>query len=225
MWAPLKTPLRSQRHAWERRSAHAHYVYARGRHDGGQEMIAPVGRQAGHGKFTVRTLWAVEALRPVERTYLAAEDDSRDDGANADPTKLRFSAEHEGFNLHDGVRIATGDDAGRERLFRYGASPPPALDRLRRLPDGRFASRVKYARAGRAKHRIMTPLELLARIAAILPSPRFRSRVCTACLRLDPPGGKTSCHGRAKRCRPPHFWSAFRPPLQWNWIAQERRAT
>jgi hypothetical protein len=30
-------------------------------------------------------------------------------------------------------------------------------------------NRVKYARAGRAKHRIMTPLELLARIAAILP--------------------------------------------------------
>jgi hypothetical protein len=25
------------------------------------------------------------------------------------------------------------------------------------LPDGRFAFRVKYARAGRAKHRIMTP--------------------------------------------------------------------
>jgi hypothetical protein len=104
---------------------------------------------------------------------LAAKDDSRDDGANADPTKLRFSAEHEGFNLHAGVHIAAGDDAGRERLFRYGARPPLALDRLRRLPDGRFAYRVKYARAGRAKHRIMAPLELLARIAAILPPPRF----------------------------------------------------
>jgi hypothetical protein len=104
---------------------------------------------------------------------LAAEDDSRDDGASADPTKPRFSAEHEGFNLHAGVHIAAGDDVGRERLFRYGSRPPLALDRLRRLPDGRFAFRVKYARSGRAKHRIMTPLELLARIAAILPPPRF----------------------------------------------------
>jgi hypothetical protein len=48
-----------------------------------------------------------------------------------------------------------------------------ALARLRRLPDGGFAFRVKCARSGCAKYRIMTPLELLARIAAILPPPRF----------------------------------------------------
>jgi hypothetical protein len=81
----------------------------------------------------------------------------RDDGANIDPARLRFSSEHEGFNLHAGVHIAAGDDAGRERLFRYGARPPMALARLRRLPDGRFAFRVKYARSGCAKYRIMTP--------------------------------------------------------------------
>jgi hypothetical protein len=104
---------------------------------------------------------------------LATEDGLRDDGANIDPARLRFSAEHEDFNLHAGVHIAAGDDAGRERLFRYGARPPMALARLRRLPDGRFAFRVKYARSGCAKYRIMTPLELLARIAAILPPPRF----------------------------------------------------
>jgi hypothetical protein len=104
---------------------------------------------------------------------LATEDGLRDDGANIDPARLRSSAEHEGFNLHAGVHIAAGDDAGRERLFRYGARPPMALARLRRLPDGRFAFRVKYARSGCAKYRILTPLELLARIAAILPPPRF----------------------------------------------------
>jgi hypothetical protein len=104
---------------------------------------------------------------------LAAEDDAAREAASDEPARLRFAAEHEGFNVHAGVHIAAGDDAGRERLFRYGARPAMALDRLRRLPDGRFAYRVKYARAGRAKHRIMTALELLARIAAILPPPRF----------------------------------------------------
>ncbi len=53
----------------------------------------------------------------------------------------------EGFNLH-----------ARERLMRYGARPPFALDRLRRLPDGQIAYRVKKLRGGRAKHRVMTPL-------------------------------------------------------------------
>jgi Putative transposase len=108
---------------------------------------------------------------------------------------------HDALSLHAGVHIAAGDDAGRERLFRYGARPAMALDRLRRLPDGRFAYRVKYARAGRAKHRVMAPLELLARIAAILPPPRFPSRACTECLRPAHPGEKTSSLGRARRRR------------------------
>jgi len=46
-----------------------------------------------------------------------------------------------------------------------------AQGNLRRLPDGRIALRVKYARAGRAKHRVMTPLEFLARLSAITPDP------------------------------------------------------
>jgi hypothetical protein len=49
------------------------------------------------------------------------------------------------------AKLATEDDAGRERLLRYGARPPMALARLRRLPDRRFAFRVKYARSGCAK--------------------------------------------------------------------------
>ena len=87
----------------------------------------------------------------------------RDDGA----------VELDGFNLHASVTVAGDDDLSRERLMRYGARPPLALDRLRRLPDGRVAYRIKKLRDGRAKHRIMTPLEFLARLAAIVPPPRF----------------------------------------------------
>jgi hypothetical protein len=88
------------------------------------------------------------------------------------PELLPFVAEHEGYNLHAGVHIGAGDDLGRERLLRYGARPLLALDRLRRLRDGRIAYRTKYART-RSKHRVMTPLELLARLAALISPPRF----------------------------------------------------
>jgi len=71
-----------------------------------------------------------------------------------------------------GVHIASGDDMGRERLLRYGARPPLALDRLRRLRDGRITYRIKYARPG-SKHRVMTPLEMLARLSALIPPPRY----------------------------------------------------
>jgi Putative transposase len=92
------------------------------------------------------------------------------EGDDAEEAALEF--ERDGFNLHAGVRIEAGDDVGRERLCRYGARPALSLQRLPRLPGGRFAYRVKYARGGRAKHRVMTSMELLARLAALIPPPR-----------------------------------------------------
>jgi len=83
------------------------------------------------------------------------------------------AVEHDGFNVHASVAVAGDDDLGRERLMRYGARPQLALDRLRRLPGGRIAYRIKKLRDGRAKHRVMTPLEFLARLAAIVPPPRY----------------------------------------------------
>jgi hypothetical protein len=96
------------------------------------------------------------------------------DGASAEQAPSdEGAAEYEGFNLHASVTIAADDDLGRERLMRYGARPPFALERLRRLPGGRLAYRIKKVRGGRAKHRVMTPLELLARLAALVPPPRY----------------------------------------------------
>jgi Putative transposase len=77
------------------------------------------------------------------------------------------AVEHDGFNLQASAAVAAGDDLGRARLMRYGARPPPALDRLKRLPGGRMGYRVKKLRDGRAKHRVMTPLEFLARRSAM----------------------------------------------------------
>jgi hypothetical protein len=105
---------------------------------------------------------------------LATEDeDDHAQGASLDDAKARFTADYEGFNLNAGVHIAGGDDLGRERLLRYGARPPLAVDRLRRLPGGRIAYRVKYSRRGAAKHRVMTALELMALLSALIPPPRY----------------------------------------------------
>src|SRR5262249_18924217 len=69
--------------------------------------------------------------------------------------------------------IAAGDNLGRERLLRYAARPPVSLERLRRLPGGRVAYRLKYVAHGRrGKYRVMTGVEFLARLAAITFPPR-----------------------------------------------------
>jgi hypothetical protein len=98
--------------------------------------------------------------------------DAAPPGETEGETRSPFVAEHEGFNLHAGVHIAKGDDLGREKLLRYGARPALALDRLRRLPDGKIAYRVKYART-RSKYRVMTAVEFLARLSALIPPPYF----------------------------------------------------
>jgi hypothetical protein len=78
-----------------------------------------------------------------------------------------------GFNLHAAVTVAADDDMGRERLFRYGLRPPFALSRLRRLADGRMAYRIKKAGRGVAKWRVMTPVECIGRLCALVPPPRY----------------------------------------------------
>jgi len=84
----------------------------------------------------------------------------------------RFSASCNGFDVHCAVRLAADDDEGRERLLRSCARPPFALERIEVLKDGRVAYLMKTPRRG-STHRVMTPVELLARLAILVPPPYF----------------------------------------------------
>ena len=85
----------------------------------------------------------------------------------------RWAAGWEHFDVHAGVRVGAADDEGRERLCRYVLRPALSLDRLSVLPDGRVAYRVRHPLGPNATHRVMEPVELLARLAAIVPPPRY----------------------------------------------------
>ncbi len=74
-----------------------------------------------------------------------------DGAAGPNPPPSEGAVERDGFNLHASVAIAADDDLGRERLMRYGARPPLALDRPRRFPGERIAYQIKALRDGRAK--------------------------------------------------------------------------
>jgi hypothetical protein len=114
----------------------------------------------------------------MQRGHLAtlarpAAADAADEDHEQAADKNEVAVEHQGFNLHAGVRIDAGDDLGRERLARYALRPPLSLERLRRLPGGRIAYRLKYVSRGRGKHRVMTPMEFMARLSAIVAPPRY----------------------------------------------------
>ena len=64
-------------------------------------------------------------------------DDAPLSAANVRPVHDEEAAIDRGFNVHASVRIEADNDLGRERLCRYAARPPLAMDRLRRLPGGK----------------------------------------------------------------------------------------
>jgi len=71
------------------------------------------------------------------------------------------------------VTVRAGDRDALERLCRYGARPPFSLERISLLPDGRVAYRLRKPRKNGATHLVLTPMQFLARISALIPPPRF----------------------------------------------------
>jgi hypothetical protein len=128
------------------------------------------------------------------------------------PASAHGAAVREGFNLHASVRIDEGDDVGRERLARYGARPPFSLERFKKLPGGRIGYRVKKARGGGAKMFVLTPLELLARLSALIPPPRYPLVRYQVFLRPGVHGAKRLCPGRALHRSTALMSVPFQPP-------------
>ncbi|WP_437331110.1 transposase [Sorangium sp. So ce381] len=108
--------------------------------------------------------------------YLARPFEHKDSpDAAFERRERRFSAACDGFDVHCAVRIAA-DDGGRrparERLVRYCSRPAFAFDRIELLLDGRIAYLLKTPRRVRT-HRVMSPMEFMARLVALIPPPNI----------------------------------------------------
>ena len=86
---------------------------------------------------------------------------------------------HSGFSVDAGVCIEANDRAALERLLRYCARPPFSMDRLRKAGRDLVYRCAKQhsepgndKRGARVDELILTPLELIDRIAALVPPPR-----------------------------------------------------
>jgi hypothetical protein len=77
-----------------------------------------------------------------------------------------------GFSLDASVRIEGYDRAGLERLLRYCARPPFALERLEALDEQRLRYRLPKPRPDGCAALTLTPLEFIQRLAALIPPPR-----------------------------------------------------
>jgi hypothetical protein len=78
----------------------------------------------------------------------------------------------DGFSLHANVKIEGHDRDKLEKLCRYTARPPIALERLSETPDGKILYRLKQAYSDGTTHVLFDPIELVEKIVALIPPPR-----------------------------------------------------
>jgi hypothetical protein len=77
-----------------------------------------------------------------------------------------------GFSVDASVRIEADDRLGLERLLRYCARPAFALERLREIDAEHLVYESVKPGAGGSVSLMLTPLELIERLAALIPPPR-----------------------------------------------------
>jgi hypothetical protein len=133
--------------------------------DGGAEEMPVL---AGLAAASVQGTFALGARvgRPARRCGATREQ------AKVPPT-ARHHARQEGFDLHAGVRVAADARERLEKLCRYALRPPMAQDRLRLTPEGQVVLRLRHPWSDGTTHLVFDPVELLERLAVLIPRPRI----------------------------------------------------
>jgi hypothetical protein len=81
-------------------------------------------------------------------------------------------AQGNGFSLHAGIAAEAEQRQKLERLCRYIARPAVAIERLSRTAQGTIRYALKTPYRDGTTHVIFEPLDFLARLASLVPSPR-----------------------------------------------------
>ena len=87
--------------------------------------------------------------------------------------KMRPCANLNGFSLHAAVRCGADDRKSLEQLCRYITRPALANERLQCNAAGQVVLKLKTPRHDGTTHLVMSPLEFMQRLAALVPRPRL----------------------------------------------------
>ncbi len=87
--------------------------------------------------------------------------------------KQTLCADNNGFSLHAAVRCAADDRQALEQLCRYITRPALANERVQTNVAAQVVLKLKTAGRNRITHLVMSPLELMQRLAALVPRPRL----------------------------------------------------
>ena len=87
--------------------------------------------------------------------------------------KQNLCADIDGFGLHAAVRCAADDHKALEQLCGYSTRPALANERVQTNAAGQVVLKLTTSWRDGTTHLVMSPLELMQRLAALVPKPRL----------------------------------------------------
>ena len=87
--------------------------------------------------------------------------------------KQTLCADMDGFSLHAAVRCGADDRQALEQLCRYITRPALANDRVQTNAAGQVVLKLKTPWRDGTTHLVMSPLDFMQRLAALVPRPRL----------------------------------------------------
>lgn len=96
---------------------------------------------------------------------------AREPGAKDHEGKLQPKNGY-GFDLDASVRVPADQPKRLEALARYTLRPPLSRSRLEKQADGRYRIKLKKPWSDGSTHLVLEGVELLGRLAALVPRPR-----------------------------------------------------
>ena len=96
-------------------------------------------------------------------------------GERSEPHRSRdvLCANDQGFSLHAGVHCAAEDRQGIEQLCRYITRPAISNERLAINREGNVVLKLKTPWRNGTTHILLTPMEFMQQLAALVPRPRL----------------------------------------------------
>jgi hypothetical protein len=126
----------------------------------------------------------------------------------------RWQARIEGFDLHAGLIVPARARDRLEQLCRYALRPPVGQHRLQEMSDGKIALELRHRWTDGTTHLVFDPVELLERLAALVPRPRVNLVLYYGVLapravwrRAVVPGAAPDAAGRRAPRRPNPTWA------------------
>ena len=129
-------------------------------------------------------------------------------------TPGRCQARQDGFDLQAAVRVQACERARLERLCRYALRPPVACERLHGTAEGDILLALRHPWSDGTTHLLFGPLELLERLAVLIPRPRVNLILYHGVLapRAAWRARVVACDARMDRVPPPAIDVAPAPP-------------